>query len=368
MKITFITTVDTNVGDDFVREGIKYLLESKIADPQYSYINKHFPISSRAGFERIRNHKLAKYLDKILPFNAKGDKILGADLIIWSGAPAYWCHDIGGSHAASSDWYRDLIKRRYVAKGMHVPLLNIAAGTCQRYHSDGSEMLKCEKDVAYIKEFYHLSKITTVRDELAQNILGSLGLVVPKIPCASIFAAERNNIKSGGDEYVALNYMTNGAHYTFGQQIDSEKWFTTFRHFYHYLVKMENVVFVCHNDDEVRQAKLIDSRALIFHSHNFVEYIRFYSKAKFGILNRVHGAFMLASLGKPSVVIGNDTRALMAHELGLKSYFVNDIDVETLIQEYGRLQKEKSDYQEKISAIRNSAFDSYMYEFERLSF
>ena len=127
MNITFITTINTNVGDDFVREGIKFLLEKKFKNIKYSYINKHFPISARNGFEFITDIRIAKYLDKFLPLNLTRDKIFNSDMIVQSGAPVYWCHEKLGSHASNSDWYRDLIKRRYQAKAMNVPILNIAA-------------------------------------------------------------------------------------------------------------------------------------------------------------------------------------------------------------------------------------------------
>ena len=93
--------------------------------------------------------------------------------------------------------------------------------------------------------------------------------VVVKIPCTSIFAIDRLNIKNEGDEYIALNYMANGAHYTFGQRINAEKWFTTFNNFYRYLIKNNNVVLVCHNIAELHNAKKIDPNAKIFYSKNF---------------------------------------------------------------------------------------------------
>ncbi len=61
---------------------------------------------------------------------------------------------------------------------------------------------------------------------------------------------------------------------------------------------------------EYNHIRLFDSNATIYYNkNNFVEYLRFYSRAKFGILNRVHGAFAMASFGRPSIVIGNDSRA-----------------------------------------------------------
>ena len=79
-----------------------------------------------------------------------------------------------------------------------------------------------------------------------------------------------------------------------------------------------------------------------------------------GILNRIHGAFMLASMGKPSIVIGNDSRAKMVREVGLESHFVNDVDSSLLMSEVSRLESELSSYPEKFHAIKGKAFSDYM--------
>ena len=39
MIVTFITTIDYNVGDDFVREGIKYLIRQIIPDEKITFEN-----------------------------------------------------------------------------------------------------------------------------------------------------------------------------------------------------------------------------------------------------------------------------------------------------------------------------------------
>jgi hypothetical protein len=75
-----------------------------------------------------------------------------------------------------------------------------------------------------------------------------------------------------------------------------------------------------------------------FHSPRHEDYLRCYAKARFGIVNRVHAAFALGSLGKPSVVIGADSRALMAEMIGLTSVFVNDATEEWLMASAARFR------------------------------
>jgi hypothetical protein len=69
MKITFITTVNHNVGDDFVRAGLQYLLQQhfKNQNIEFQNIHKHACITSRYGFEQFRNERFSMLLDKVLP-------------------------------------------------------------------------------------------------------------------------------------------------------------------------------------------------------------------------------------------------------------------------------------------------------------
>ncbi len=357
MKIAIITTVNHNVGDDFVREGIKYLLRQKLKkNLEFQNIHKHSPITTRYGFENFRYLRLSSKIDKIIPKSWSKDRIFEADILVQSGAPVYWCHN--KTHCYKNEWYKPLIKERFL-KNKKTKLLNIAAGTCQTYHSDGSEF--CKKCNSYIKEFYTLSNITTARDTLAKIIFKNIGLDIPVIPCSSIFAIDEHNLKNESEDYVVMNYMKGGAHYTFGQKIDFEKWEREFKKFYFELKEKEKVIISCHNQKEVDEVLNLDPNAEIFYAKDdYLEYMKFYSKAKFGIMNRVHGAFLMASYGKPSIVIGNDSRARMSEEIGLKHYFVNNIDYDILMQEYEFLKKGANNFKERFLKIKEKAFEDYM--------
>jgi hypothetical protein len=360
MKISIITTVNHNVGDDFVREGIKYLLRQyfKNENIYFQNIHKHSPITTRYGFEKIRNLRMSNILDKVIPKSWSKDRITEADIVVQSGAPVYWCHEVGGGHCYQNEWYKPLIKERFL-KNKNTKLLNLAAGTCQKYHSDGSEF--CELCNDYMKEFFELASVTTVRDTLAQKVFSNIGIDVPVIPCSSIFAIDEHGLKNEGEKYVVVNYMKGGAHYTFGQKIDIEKWEREFKKFYFELKEKERVIVSCHNQKEVDEALAFDPKAEIFYvKDDYLAYMKFYSKAKFGIMNRVHGAFLMASYGKPSIVIGNDSRARMPEEIGLKHYFVNDADYELLNREYEFLKDGADNFSERFKVIKEKAYNDYM--------
>jgi len=360
LKIALITTVNHNVGDDFVREGIKYLLKHYFRNKslEFQNIHKHSPITVRYGFEWFRNLRLSNMVDKLIPKSWTKDRILEADIVVQCGAPVYWCHEVFNVHCYQNEWYKPLIKERFL-KNKNAKLLNLAAGTCQTYHSDGSEF--CDKCKAYIKEFYSLSSITTVRDTLAKTVLNNLGLYPTLIPCSSIFAIDEYGLKNEGEDYVVVNYMKGGGHYIFDKKIDIEKWEREFRKFYFELKKKERVIVSCHNQKEVNQVLELDPEAEIFYAKNdYLEYMKFYSRAKFGIFNRIHGAFLLASYGKPSIVIGNDSRAKMAELIGLKHYFVNDVNYEILNEGYEFLKKGADNFHERFKVIKEKALSDYM--------
>ncbi|MCJ8278797.1 MAG: polysaccharide pyruvyl transferase family protein [Rivularia sp. ALOHA_DT_140] len=367
MKIAIITTVNHNVGDDFVREGIIYLLKQRFPEENLfiQNIHKHSPITSRYGFEWFRNLRVSRHVEKYLPLKVTKDRILEADLLVQSGAPIYWCHP-GESHCADNEWFDPLIRRRYKKIKQKAPFINLAGGSCQRYHSDGDEFISSQKDIDYVKEFYDFAKVTTVRDTLAKNILNSLSLDAPVIPCSSIFARNNLAIEPETPSFVALNYMRGGAHFSFGQNISPDEWEKTFREFYQKIKNQEKCIFVCHNQAEVKEAKKIDPNANIFISKDYIDYIKLYAKAKFGIMNRVHGAFMLGSFGRPSFVIGTDSRACMAEEIGLRHAFVNDVDANRLMLEYQYMKDGANNFEERFSNIKAKAYQDYQLALSQL--
>jgi hypothetical protein len=69
---------------------------------------------------------------------------------------------------------------------------------------------------------------------------------------------------------------------------------------------------------------------------------------------------MMASLGKPAAVIGNDSRALMIQNLNLPSYYVSDVasvGIEAIIDS---ARSRVRDYAQEIDAIRSQAKSEYI--------
>ncbi len=373
-NITLISTINHNCGDDFIREGIIYLLAQKFGPFSPNLIHKHIPLTSRPEWEWFYSNGFSRYLDKLpkakglfwsriidsLPLNGKTDKVLICDLLVQSGAPVFW----KGAH--KNEWYDPLIRRRYQRIRNRVPFINIGAGACAPYHSDGSDILRDPADAAYFRELHGACAVTTVRDSLSKKILNRLELDAPVIPCPSLFAADRLEVVPREPEYAALNFMPLGGHYAYDQGVDAGKWERTFVALHQAVSREMPVMLVCHDAGELRHARRFLPEARTFLASTAREYLDCYSRAHCFIGNRVHGAYAVASFGRPALVVGSDTRALMMAEIGMPSVFVNDSTLNGIVAWYNEVTGKTAYYSEEMRRIKRQAFSDYMAALDRL--
>ena len=372
MKVAVITTINHNVGDDFVREGILFLLDRVLGDFEPRLIHKHAPVTARVPFAKLYDTKAtlwwngfgkrmfekgSKYLDR-LPVIPLTDIILGSDLLVQSGAPVYWLTEQGGA-AYNNEWFGPLVRKRFDRLGGRVDFLNIGGGTCQPYFSDGSEILADAPSRAYIKEFYDRCLVTTVRDTLSERIHEGLGLPAAKIPCPSLFAIDRLNIAAKPPEYIAVNFMKQGGHFELGQKIDPLVWEKTVVDFVEAVRRETPVLLVCHDEGERALAARLLPGVPVFSGRTAREYLECYSKAVCYVGCRVHGGFATASFGTPAFVIGSDSRARMLGEIGLPNVFVKEATVDVLMDHYHDLVRNRDDYRERLAKVKSDASEAY---------
>jgi hypothetical protein len=117
---------------------------------------------------------------------------------------------------------------------------------------------------------------------------------------------------------------------------------------------------VCHNAKELEAAIRLVPEMERFHSDDYRDYLKLYSRAKWGLLNRVHGAFALASLGKPAAVVGSDTRARMIRVLGLPEVFVNDATEAWAERTISELRSSVATYPLKMAELKARAATGYL--------
>ncbi|MBW6453545.1 MAG: polysaccharide pyruvyl transferase family protein [Methyloprofundus sp.] len=359
-QISIITTVRHNIGDDFVREGILSILGDVSKFDKVELIHKHSPVTTVYGYEGIRKLRISRVFEPVLRALGTTDRIAKADILIQSGAPVYWCHP-GGPHCADNEWFDPLIRKRFLKDRRNRKFLNIAGGSCQRYHSDGSEVTSCPKCKAYIAEFFDACDLTLLRDSLAQRMLQLAGRDAVVLPCTSIFARDHFKISPTKGGYIVVNFMETGGHYTFGQSIDAAKWRRNFVTIVSKLQPHGRVVAACHTvAEEVLAKQLVPDIETYIVPDEHVAFMNFYAGARFAVVNRVHAGFMMASFGKPAAVIGNDTRALMIKNLNLTPHYVEDINDELIDEIIDELLTRESSYQHEAEAIRARARVNYV--------
>lgn len=360
MITSIITTVSHNIGDDFVREGILHLLGKLQPLSSIELIHKHSAATSTVGFEWLRQRHAGYALSHVLEWLPLRDRVRSADLLVQSGAPIYWCHP-DGPHCSRSEWFGPLVRRRFLPDRRGRRFLNLAGGSCQTYHSDGSEVAGCPSCQAYIREMFDACDLTLLRDSLARTMLNHAGRDAEVLPCTSIFARDRLGIVPQDGEYIVLNFMEHGGHYSFGQTIDAERWRESFRAIARQASSHGRVVVACHTPKESELAREVvpDCERFLI-PNDYTAFMNFYARAKFGIVNRVHAGFMMASLGKPVTVIGSDSRALMIQNLNLPHHFVADIDPSQAEQLVETTAGRCARYLDEVEAIRAQSQTRYL--------
>lgn len=366
LKVAFITTVDRNPGDAFIRAGIEYLIQQLVPYYESIYIDKHdyqFQPPS-IGIARSLINKFRR--PGSLSHPAQQHRIRDADLVIQAGAPFYYIvPDQNGSYEAASssittNWIGEVWLKDLLGEHNNPPLLNMAVGTCQPFASDASEFRHSPALIEFIKNTVKRSALTTVREKVAARLLESCGLETNCLPCTAVFAADRHRIYPEPGQFVCLNYMHGGAHYDLGQTLDYQAWEDTFRSVYGSLRRRYPVIVMCHSPNEVLRIRTMIPWADTFFSTDYIDYLKMYAKARFGVLNRVHGAITLAGFGRPSVIIGNDTRALMGELLELPTYFINDARSETILKHCNNFESEHDIWLTKLKDIKSAARIKYM--------
>jgi len=366
VRIGIITTLNTNIGDDFIRTGLCKVLEAvyKGRAVEFIPINKHEPCTVYGAYHPVRLAGLAKHLPR---GKERARKLIEAclatpafsrfehcDAIVQSGAPVIWpgCH---GCEWAEPLWHQ-------VVGRLHkrIPVLNLAAGSAFSWERQ-PEAITDPADAAYLRAIHGYCRLTTARDSLTQLLFRSLGCDVPLIPCSALLAAGGaiGPERSSGD-LILINYMPGGGHYDFDQRIDGQVWRETVQTLIASLGKRHKLAFLCHNKKEHRIALELAEGLPCFLPKSVPEYFEMAAQAKFGIFNRMHASVALAGMGIPSVAIGTDTRLLMVKRLGLPFFPVKEASVQALESTVESLLLRRGEEEERLLALREETWQSYL--------
>ncbi|MCI0448095.1 polysaccharide pyruvyl transferase family protein [bacterium] len=361
-----ITTLNTNIGDDLIREGIIQVLHEVYSGRKLEFvlINKHQPYSvyprrhpislahSVLQYLPCGNTKLTRYSANMFYRNG-GSRFDSCDLILQCGTPVLW------PNCSQCEWAEplwDQVVGRLSNAGKSV--VNLGAGSCYPWENQ-PEAVENPEDANYLGRILDYCRVTTVRDELAQKLLAPLGHICPLIPCPAFLAAGRFNIQNK-PEYFIINYMEKAGHYEWDQKIDGNAWKQTMKAIIHRIKKTEKPLFLCHNQNELQLTEELDSSIPRFLPKSIPEFFSVLSTAKAALCNRLHASVAMAGFGVPAISVGTDTRLQMAATLKLPVYYVKEASENTLIEATDNILKNREEYSERLMTLRQRAFQEYV--------
>lgn len=337
LRIGLITTLDTNIGDDFIREGICLVLQELFEGRtlEFRAVNKHQPLSVYPAWHPVRlvealDRRLPRGRDRLPRYAARLFHRLGlsrfddCDLIIQCGTPVIWP---GCSRCEWAEPLWDQVVGRLSRGG--IPVLNLGAGSCYPWEQQ-PEQVSPEPDVAYLRRILGYCRVTTVRDRLARRLFERLGHACDFIPCPALLAGRPFRKAGVQGDLLVINFMEGAGHYNWEQGIDSPAWRKLVQTLLQRLGRQHPLAFLCHNQREYEVASLLDPAIPRFLPRNSQEYFALAARAKLALCNRLHAAIAFAGIGVPSVSVGRDTRLLMVEAVDLPCFYVKEVTLEKL--------------------------------------
>jgi len=360
VKTGILTTINTNIGDDFIRIGIENVINSlrrgKVT--KFTYVNKHHPesiLTPKNIFQTILNLPSFKGKQRFINlfysnFNHSFNIFKKQDLIIQSGAPVLW------PNCFNSEWN---IPFWYETAGkLHnqIPVLNLAAGSC--YPWENQKGFLDERELIFAKEIGSFCSLTTTRDKLAHKLFNEADTANHLIPCSAFLVnSEFKNTETG--KYILINYMHAGGHFDWNQHIDSRLWENTMKEVILTLRQQHEVRFICHNQKEYDLAAALNPEIKIHFPKNIEEYMECIKNAKAGINNRMHASVAMASFGIPSISVCTDTRLLMLDLLGLPTFYVKNVNAEELISTINNCLENSVSEKSRLFELKRNTFEKY---------
>jgi hypothetical protein len=370
MKVGLITTLSTNVGDDFIREGIIHSLKNAFPNEIFEFVlvNKHEPATlyppwHPIGWGRIfPTHFIRSAATEILSrifYKFGGSLFEDCDLIIQCGAPVFFYK------CWFTEWSNPIWRHVAGRLSKTTTVLNLAAGSCYPWEQL-PEQVSNVREQKFIRDILSYCKITTVRDRLAEQVVTPLAgnAQYKRIPCSAFLAPlaylPPSNDLGDDDKYIMINYMSGAGHYDYGLNIDHRKWESTVSDLVRKLKQHHKVAFICHNEAEEELAAALNLDVKIFLPDSISEYFRVASMAKAGVFNRMHACVGFAGLGIPSVGIGIDSRMLMVQEVGLNTRYVKDATATELSDQVDKILEIRGSEKNRLRELQAATQEMYV--------
>ena len=369
IKVGIVTTLDHNIGDDFVREGIKAAFSRAITgEIEFVQINKHQPLDV---LESALLRKTLKAVVQMFPrgrvqvgnflfslFGGVG-KFRDIDVFIQSGAPVIF-HGMG-----KTEWAYILLGKVFKESKLKNPKLisfNLAAGTCFGEFKS-AEIVLSDLDQEFLRRITSDFDVTTARESLAREFFDRYDRGVSLIPCSSILCSlDYPVVETGSKNKVLINYMPLGGHYDFNDNIDPEFQAQWFSDLVSGLARNYEIICVAHDSEEHAAMKeLFGTQMDIRYPTTLEEYSELLEGVFFGVVNRLHSAMYMFSHGVQSFAIANDTRRLMLEEINIPCTDVRDLpDVSDIIVMAEGARETALAFSEHAALVRDDVLRRYV--------
>lgn len=365
MKIGLISTINTNIGDDFIRQGIVFLLKEVFKDKNIEFITVN-KVQTLTAYPRWHPIQLTRISSKLPVASNRVSHIIekisskigysffdNCDLIVQCGSPVLWpmCHECLW---ADTIWFQ-IIGRLY----NKIPVWNIGAGSCYPWENQ-PDFIANDDDKHYLHTITDYCKMVTVRDILARKLLTGLGFDAPFIPCPSIFASKNLEAGQQNNNLFLINYMKNGGHFDWNQNINTKLWNDTIKSLIKKIAKRYDVAFLCHDITEYNLAKEIFPGVQTLFPQSIKDYFDMVSGARCAISNRMHSVMFLAGMGIPSIGVCTDTRLLMVDSIGLPNYYVKEVSAELLEECAETLISNFDAEKDRLNNLKSKVWEQYI--------
>ncbi len=362
MKVGLITTLNTNIGDDFIRTGVKKVLDDTLSKPvEYVAVNKHnvssaYPrghvlrsfLGIRHKYLRVALMETASFL-----FSKRGGSLFDdCDLIVQCGTPVFF------NAAWRTEWSFSLWHHIIGRLSNRIPVLNLGAGGC--YPGKDVESISVRGlDRYFLRFILSICDRTTVRDPLAKAVAASLGFECSLLPCPALLCAwpKKPSVKEG--KYIFVNYMLAAGHYGRREHTCSDRWERVVKTFIETMRDRYPLAFICHSEEEKDLASRMAPDIPCFFPRTVEAYLFIMRQGIAGLFNRMHACVCAASLGIPSIGVGVDSRMRMVREIGLPCFHAEEVDAAVLVDMVEKVVRNREIQRDQLFNLRKETFERY---------
>lgn len=336
-----------NVGDEIIRLGIQNLLDAA------GMVREDFLVC-KVNMATLHEQ---------LPGEARrlNDKLLDADLIISAGTPFLWNLGDGDHRCSSIHWIKPLWDDRIRKVWQQVPVLNLGIGAVQALNAP-VEILSDVREIRYFLLWaVSVCRATTVRDRFARSVYAALDQDTPLLPCPAFLSAAMLPPPPPPDAPIVFNYMAGAGHFRIDPRLNEDRWISRFSSAVDFCRKRgDTLLFTAHSDAEAELARRWATPEEISRLSTPQQAVDVYSRARAGVINRVHGSICLAGLGRAAMLIGADTRLFAAEECGIVARPEWEVTPDEITDFIARSAERRNQVHEQSAARRDAALRQYL--------